>query len=133
MSDKKLRLVLYDGECGFCNHSVAFILKHERTNELLFASLQSNYAQNLFKEKGIQKIDLSSLYFFENNRFLVRTNAALTICKYLKPPFSWLIIFKIIPAFLRDPFYRLIAKNRKRLAGNFCVIPNQDQLKRFLN
>jgi predicted DCC family thiol-disulfide oxidoreductase YuxK len=34
-------LVLFDGECNFCNRSVQFILDHEADNQLRFASSRS--------------------------------------------------------------------------------------------
>ena len=34
-------ILLFDGECGFCNKSIQFILKHESKPKLKFAALQS--------------------------------------------------------------------------------------------
>ena len=127
-----MKLVFYDGECGFCNHSVAFILKHESSAELKFAALQSPFAQTIFKEHNFPEPDFSSVYFLENGQLLNQSNAALAICRYLKKPYSWLYILKWTPQFLRDAFYKLIAHNRKKLAKDFCFSPSQRQRERFL-
>ncbi|HQO31884.1 MAG TPA: DCC1-like thiol-disulfide oxidoreductase family protein, partial [Chitinophagales bacterium] len=35
------KVVLFDGVCNFCESSVQFILRHDKTGSLRFASLQS--------------------------------------------------------------------------------------------
>ena len=44
--------VLYDGECGFCNFWVHWILKKDTKNNFLFASLQSDFGQQFLNERN---------------------------------------------------------------------------------
>ena len=46
--------VLYDGDCGICNRSVAFVLKHEKSASIHFAPIQSDFTKELFKKMGGQ-------------------------------------------------------------------------------
>jgi predicted DCC family thiol-disulfide oxidoreductase YuxK len=39
------RIVFYDGECGFCNRTVAFVLKKQKGNAIYFTALQTAIRQ----------------------------------------------------------------------------------------
>lgn len=124
-------IVFYDGECGFCNSSVQFILEHKKINNVYFAPLQSKLAKNILGEHKIE-IKLDTLYFLTNHKVYSKSSAALTISKFLKPPYNWLIVFVIIPKFIRDFFYDIIAKRRHQLKAGHCVIPSETDKSLFL-
>jgi len=126
-------IVFYDGECGFCNRSVHFILKRNNKSPLLyFASLQSDFTRNFFNQRNEPLPDISSLVFFENNIFFYKSEGAMRIAKYLKG-YKWLWYLRFIPRFIRDSVYSLIARYRHKLGKNSqCeLIPNNDKY-RFL-
>lgn len=125
-------LVLYDGECGFCNRSVAFILKWERSNEVHFAAIQSEFTQTLFKEKNWPVPDLNTFYFIRNGEKFERSTAAMNLMAYLRSPVSWLRVFRILPTRFRDWCYNFVANRRTRISKGFCVLPNEEQSKRFI-
>jgi predicted DCC family thiol-disulfide oxidoreductase YuxK len=125
-------LVLYDGSCGFCNRSVQFILKNEESNTLFFAAIQSETAKKLFESMSIKKPDLNTFYFYSNGVLYKRSSAAILVSKFLKKPYRFIGFFSWVPTFLRDRIYRIIAKNRHRLAKEYCYIPQKEQKERFL-
>ena len=43
-------IVLFDGDCHFCNSSVQFIIKHDHKGIYYFAPLQSKRAQVAFRK-----------------------------------------------------------------------------------
>jgi predicted DCC family thiol-disulfide oxidoreductase YuxK len=65
----------------------------------------------------------------------VRTDAALRIAKGLGLPWSLFAAFLVVPAFLRDPLYRLIARYRYRWFGKreTCMVPTKELRARFLD
>ena len=132
MENLPSHLVLYDGSCGFCNRSVQFILKNEEANTLFFASLQSETAQKLFDSLSINEPDLNTFYFYSNGILHERSSAAIQVSKFLKKPYRFIGFFSWVPTFLRDGIYRTIAKNRHRLAKEYCYIPQKEQKERFL-
>lgn len=125
-------VVFYDGDCGFCNRSVQFILEHERDTTVHFCALQSEVAQRFFQEHQFPQPDLSTFYFWNGSQLFERSSGALKVTAYLKAPYSWLRIFIIIPRFLRDGIYNWIAKRRHKLANQQCALPTPEQRKRFL-
>jgi predicted DCC family thiol-disulfide oxidoreductase YuxK len=127
------RIVFYDGECGFCNRTVAFVLKKQKGNAIYFTALQTEFAKRFFNERKITEIDFETFYFFSDDQLFERSDAALVLSKQLRFPFSLAIYLKWIPKSWRDGIYNYIAKNRKKLAGNYCFLPNEEQRKQFLD
>lgn len=133
MSEQKKLIVFYDGDCGLCNRSMTFILRHEKDTELCFASLQSDFTIKLFNQHQWKQPDLDTFYLFNNGDLLDRSDAALELAKHLKSPYSWLRIFRFVPKSWRDAVYNLIAANRKKVPFKKCMIPTPEQAKRFLD
>lgn len=127
-------LVLFDGVCNFCQGSVQFIIKNDKSNSLKFASLQSNFGQQVIEKYKISK-DIDSIIFVHQNSVFIKSNAALEIAKYLKFPYKMLIVLKIFPLFWRDKVYDFIAKNRYNWFGKqaSCMIPSPEIRTRFLD
>lgn len=132
MIDQKI--VFYDGECGFCNRSVKFIFEHEKNAELTFAALQSDFTRSFFEQRGKQyPKSFDSIIYFDGNHFFDKSTAALKILSSMKSPYSLLKIFIIVPGFIRNPIYDFVARNRKKISGDYCFLPNTEQRKRIIS
>lgn len=124
-------LLLYDGVCGLCNHSVNFILKQEKEHRLVFAPLQSKLA----KELGIASTaEPESLVLVISGTLYTSSTAALLLVKYLNWKWQWLRVFWIVPKPFRDAAYGWIAKNRYKWFGKMdaCPIPPKEVRNRFV-
>ena len=110
-------LILYDGYCVLCNRSVQFMQARQRPGALEYASQQSEHGRAALKDCGLDKRRLDMLVFVENGRCYLRSTAALRALRYLRFPWPLLYAFIIVPPFLRDPVYNLIAHNRYRWFG----------------
>jgi len=134
MAAAKLTVFLYDGDCGFCSKSVNFLLDHSTEESMSFCAIQSEFASEIFKNQGM-KADLKSSYLLKQGKVYADSSAvlhALSLCRY---PAKLLSAFLIVPAVLRNPIYRLIAKNRHAISGllsDRCRIPTSDERKRFI-
>lgn len=129
------KIVLYDGVCNFCNGSVNFIIKHEKTSDLKFAALQSEFAQKLIKKDNFESSDFDSIIYTHQDELLIKSKAAFEIAKTLKTPWSCISIFKFLPTTIADFFYDLIARNRYRIFGksDTCIVPSSEIRSRFLD
>ena len=127
-------LVLFDGVCVFCNSSVDFILQKEKDDTLMFTPLQSKLGIEILKQYDYPVDYQDSILFLVDGKLLNKSSAALMIAGYLKSPYSWLRFFKIVPGFIRNAVYSLIAKNRYRIFGKFdaCMVPSPQLRRRFL-
>lgn len=122
-------IVFYDGDCGLCSYIVQFILKNEREEKLLFCSLQSEFAIEFLKRKGHDATLLNTLYFFDGSKIYRKSSAALQIIKFLKSPWKVFLIFWIIPWFIRDIFYDLIASVRKKIVPTACSLERRNSTR----
>lgn len=131
---KNKSLVLFDGVCNLCNASVKFIIKHDKKEQFLFASLQSDAAKELLLQYNSKKITMDSIILIENNAFYEKSTAALRISKKLNGGYKLLYVFIIIPTFIRDWVYNYIATNRYKWYGkkDSCMIPTPALKNRFL-
>lgn len=134
MSTQNPPLVLFDGDCAFCNRWIDFVLKHERDPSLRFAPSQSAPGQAALAEHGIVGRP-GSVVLIENDRLYRRSTASLRISRYLRPPWSWMSILSVIPESLRDMVYEWIAANRYRWAGksSTCRSLTPELRSRFLD
>ena len=128
------KIVLFDGVCNFCATSVQFIIRHDKTNSLKFASLQSALGQELLTKYNMSK-DLEGVVFIENNKAYFKSAAAFKIVRYFGGFWRILNIFSVLPLFLTDFGYDIIAKNRYRWFGkkDSCMIPSPEIRSRFLD
>jgi predicted DCC family thiol-disulfide oxidoreductase YuxK len=100
-----------------------------------FASLQGEKGQALLKQYQLASNDLNSFVLIQDNMAYTRSTAALKVAKQLKGSIKLLYGFIIVPAFIRDIVYNMIAKNRYRWFGkkNECMVPTPSLQERFLN
>lgn len=126
-------IVFYDGDCGFCNFWVAWILKNDTRNQFLFSALQSDFGQKFLSDRNLKTEQFNTLYLFSPEKFyLMKSSAVLKIASILGGKFSFLSIFRIIPKFLSDKIYDLISKNRMRMASAKCYLPTFEERKKFI-
>ena len=129
-------VVLFDGECSLCNRSVQFILRHDPGRRFHFASLQSPAGQTLLRQVGQDPTRLpDSVVLVENENVYTKSTAALRIARHLSGVWSCSVVFLLVPAFLRDGVYDLVARHRYRLFGRqaACMLPASDSKERFLS
>lgn len=127
-------IILFDGVCNFCESSVQFVLKRDKKGYFSFASLQSEVGQNLLEKYKIPKDKFESLVLIENDKAYLFSTGALRIARKLNGAWPLLYGFIVIPPFIRDFFYKLIANNRYKLFGKKeeCMIPGQEWRSRFI-
>ena len=133
-------IVLYDGVCGLCNRLVQFLLKRDGQDRLRFASLQSDFAATILERHGADPHDLDTVYVvkdFEqpNEKLLARSNAILHVFSELGGIWRLSGAGKVLPRWLRDRLYDLVAKNRYRVFGKYesCMLPEPEQRRKFLD
>lgn len=128
------QIILFDGECHFCDRSVQFILKRDRHGYFKFASLQSELGQKLLKKHQIPT-DTDSFVLVTSKQAYVKSTAALKVVRHLTGLWKILYIFILVPRPLRNFVYDVIAKNRYRWFGRkeSCDLPTPEMRRRFLS
>lgn len=125
--------VFYDGDCGFCNHWVQWILKNDKKNKFLFSALQSEFGQRFLIERNLPNNNFNTIYLWKPNEFyLQKSKAILKITSILGGKFRAMSIFGILPHFLTDFAYNIIAQYRMKLASQKCYLPTKEERKKFV-
>lgn len=127
-------VLLFDGVCNLCNGAVQFIIERDSDKRFLFASLQSDYAQQHLKEAQLPEGFLDSLVLMDKGKYYTQSSAALRIAKQLDGAWPLMYGFIIVPKFIRDAVYNFIARNRYKWFGKKeqCWIPTPDLKARFV-
>ena len=129
------KIILFDGVCNFCNSSVNFVLKRDNKSVFKFAPIQSENAQILLSDAKESFNHSDSFILVDDGKLYTKTTAALRVCKSLSGLWPLLYGFIIVPPFLRDPLYNLLAKYRYQWFGKAdnCMIPTAEVRAKFLN
>ena len=152
-------ILFYDGTCKFCDRFVQLGLRHDRARLWRYSPLQSDFATRELARFDINAADLDSVHALiaggtgvtarvapesaaatardgdATPKLLSSSDAAAFFYRTLSGwprPLGWLLT--AMPRFIREPLYRLIARNRYRLFGRYetCKVPMPEQRDLFL-
>lgn len=127
-------ILLFDGVCNLCNGLVRFIIRRDPDAIIKFASLQSPAGQSLLERFDLSAKEIDSVVYITGDKRYLKSSAILHLLKELGGGWRLFYGFIIIPGFIRDFFYNLIAVNRYRIFGktDTCMVPAPDIMSRFL-
>lgn len=128
-------ILLYDGDCGLCQASVQWVIRHDKKRKYRFIHLQSPIVQQFLKEEKSIPADMDSLILLEEGKVSFYSTAALRILKKLGFPWSIFAIGLAFPKRIRDAIYRMIARNRHRFFSRdeHCLFPGKDIQSLFID
>ena len=128
-------VVLFDGVCNLCNGAVNWLIDHDPKNVLKFASLQSNYGQQIVAKHKLQGEYLNTILLVEDDKVYERSTAVLRALKHIGGWPALLYAFMIVPWFIRNAVYNFVARNRYKWFGKMdaCRIPTPELKAKFLD
>jgi len=128
-------VVLFDGVCNLCNGVVSFLIPRDPKGRLRFASLQSPVGQALLERHGFPTEEFDSFVLVDGDRTYTKSSAAIRIAELIGWPYRIGALGRIVPKFLRDRVYDVVASNRYDWFGrkDQCMIPDEDVSDRFLS
>ena len=86
----KIAIVLYDGDCNFCNKWVSFTKSKLQKNEISF--IPFNSVKGLEKIEKFQIKNQNSVAYIHDDIVFFKSRAVLKICKQLQFPYNLLSI-----------------------------------------
>ncbi|MBS1613432.1 MAG: thiol-disulfide oxidoreductase DCC family protein [Bacteroidetes bacterium] len=128
-------VVLFDGVCNLCNGAVNWLIDHDPKNVLKFASLQSNYGQQIVAKHKLQGEYLNTILLVEDDKVYERSTAVLRALKHIGGWPALLYVFIVVPVFIRNAVYNFVARNRYKWFGKMdaCRIPTPELKAKFLD
>lgn len=114
-------LVLYDGYCNLCSRTVQWIIRNDSRARFSFLPLQEAGPEDA-------KVDGDTVVLLKDHKVYQRSRAVLMIAVRLRFPWPLLGVFYIVPGFIRDAVYRLVAGKRRKWFGrrSTCFIPDRN-------
>ncbi|MFT4698460.1 MAG: putative DCC family thiol-disulfide oxidoreductase YuxK [Flavobacteriaceae bacterium] len=131
---RKHKIILFDGVCNLCNSSVNFVIKKDKNDVFRFAALQSEIGKQYINKFNIDPSQTDSIILIDGDKHYIKSTAALNVTKPLKGGYPLLYAFIIVPKFIRNWVYDVIAKNRYKWYGEkeSCMIPTPELKSKFL-
>ncbi len=134
------QIILFDGVCGLCDHFVQIVLDHDSRGIFHFAPLQGDFAVKLLKRHSLPAGDLNTVYLVRDcglptESLLNRSDAACTIMSQLDGAPRLLGAGRIVPRFIRDWVYNMVARSRYAIFGkrDACRLPLPEERARFID
>ena len=123
-----MKIVIFDGECGLCNHSVKLLIKLDRHKILRYASLQGNFVKTLPLDTTTD-----SIVFYDEGILYYKSSAVLRILRSLGGFWMMVTLFYGVPRFIRDAAYDVVAKYRYTFfRPQQCQIISRQEQELFL-
>lgn len=126
-------VIFFDGVCTMCNVFVNLILRIDRKQTFLFAPLQGPTARDLLPPLADDAREWSMVYLDEAG-IHDESDASLEVYRRLGGIWWLLSLIRYVPRFIRNPVYRILARNRYRWFGkrDTCRITTAEERERFL-
>jgi predicted DCC family thiol-disulfide oxidoreductase YuxK len=131
-------VVFFDGECGLCHRTVAFLIERDRAGVLRFAHLQGDLARRVLPDdtRDVGR-DGSVALLEEGGRVSLRSAAVLRALAYLPAPWGWLGALASVRAVrpLLNRAYEFVARRRDRWfpRSESCPLPDARLRPRFID
>ncbi len=109
-------------------------MSRDKNDRFKFAALQSKPGIELQKKLNLDPDDIKSFILIDGRKFYRKTTAALKVGWHLGFPYNVFYPMILIPPFIRNITYNVIAKYRYKWFGkkDACRIPTAEEQAKFL-
>lgn len=130
-------IIFYDGACGVCHGSVKWVLARDAAAEFRYAPLGGETFLELVPEATRARLPESVVVRLPDGTLCTEWRGVLAIAGGLGAPWRWLAAAgRCLPGVIGDAIYRLVARNRRRLAAapkdGPCPLVAKELRARFL-
>lgn len=124
-------LLLYDGECGMCNHFVQWMLRVDHGGRFRYAPLNGPTSLGIL---GGPVDPTTMIVVDDRGKHLREADAVFYLLTHLAFPWRLAVIGYLVPRFIRNAAYRWVAKRRHTLfpRPQACALPDAGERRRFL-
>lgn len=127
-----MKILFFDGHCNLCNSTVDWLVRQDHRRVLQFASLQGKTAHEKLPAQWIA--DLNTAVYFRDGKTFKQSAAVLRAVADMGGVWRLAFALLVLPPFLRDAGYQIVAQNRYRFFGrrDTCRLPTPEERARLL-
>ena len=120
---REQQIVLFDGDCAFCNGWVNWISRRDRHQRFRFVGLATDEGRAIRERHGVPT-SIDSIVLVAGDHAYTRSDAAWRVLGELPGWGFGALLLRLVPRPLRNWGYDLIARNRHRLGmKDECELP----------
>lgn len=111
------------------------MLKIDHRAVLQFAALQSSTAKSLLEQVVCSRPLPDGVVLIHKGKIYTESTAALKSLHLIGGLWKLVALLRFIPNFIRNPIYRIVARNRYTWFGKYenCPLPKPEWKQRFLD
>lgn len=127
-------MIFYDGDCIFCNRFINFLITNNKNSNFYFISQRSDNGKHLMRKNHINvSEEYSTIYLLLDGIIYDKSNAILKSISKI----NWLfyiacIPFYFIPKIIRDFFYSIFSKYRKKIITKHVCYNYKPEIKKYI-
>jgi len=127
-------LLFFDGDCAFCSRSVRQVFRLDKRKRIFYTPLQGKLSHELgYADLAAEKGGTMVVIRESDGKAFTRSDAWIEVARALGGWWNLLLVTLLVPKFLRDWVYNLVANNRYRFLGKnaTCDLPDPELMKRI--
>ncbi len=106
-----MHYLIYDNQCPFCCSIIEKVSSVIKRKDIAYTPITSKKGKHLINKHFLENIN-SVIYINQNNKVFIKSSAILNISKLMPFPYNLIYTLIIIPKFILNMTYDLIARNR---------------------
>ena len=125
-------IVIYDGQCLFCEAWVKFVIDKSSEGSVLFYPMQW---ANLSTQEMLLSSDVPSMIVISRAGVMFDSSASLLVMSKMIFPYGFMAkVLSFMPKKLRDFGYKIVGKNRHWIFGKkeVCELPTSHGESNFI-
>lgn len=124
-----MQVLIYDGECSMCSSLIQKMVKSCRNDALRITGFDSTWTQEHVElDEGVD-----SMYYIKNGHTYLYSDAIIRAIADTRRAFGPILLLLVIPPFIRNRVYRIVAKHRKKnRITKTCPLPTQNFKQMYL-
>ncbi len=134
MTKKTNKIIIFDGDCGFCNKSIMYFAKIDKKNEYFFVSNLSTKGIELLQKLSLNNQSKDTIILINGEKYFLKSRAIFNFLIDVRKSKILKFIIEILPLYFCDKIYDFIAKNRKKIINaNNCELPSWEISQKIIN
>ena len=110
-------LMVFDGSCVFCSAGARTVNRLDRNGRIKFAHAQSAMGEALYRHYGWNPVDFETNMLIDGGVMHTKWATIGAMGRAIGGIWRLASLFDVVPDFLGDRLYDLVARNRYRIFG----------------